>query len=189
MDISTFLLPQFLPTSSVICYNHFGWQHLFISLISHTTLLIYRKIIKERRNNIETYKNEEYQYNDAGSNTLFHHYILIWLSIITSPKGWQLDIWLCILVFMDCAPIFISIFNTIQYCIHHRYNNIDDPNLAVLRMTAFMRRWSPAYQLNNWIMHYVEGCLLKHIYILFFVTMGVTQLHRLFVSNVYCTRL
>ena len=66
MDISTFLLPQFLPTSSVICYNHFGWQHLFISLISHTTLLIYRKIIKERRNNIETYKNEEYQYDDAG---------------------------------------------------------------------------------------------------------------------------
>ena len=51
------------------------------------------------------------------SPKVLQHYCLIWLSIITSPKGKQLDFWLFFAVFMDCAPVVISIYNTINYAL------------------------------------------------------------------------
>ena len=51
------------------------------------------------------------------SPKILQHYCLIWLSIITSPKGKQLDFWLFFAVFMDCAPVVISIYNTINYAL------------------------------------------------------------------------
>ena len=51
------------------------------------------------------------------SPKILQHYCLIWLSIITSPKGKQLDFWLFLAVFMDCAPVVISIYNTINYAL------------------------------------------------------------------------
>ena len=123
------------------------------------------------------------------SHTLLQHYCLIWLSIITSPRGWQLDFWLCILVIMDCLPILISISYSIYFCFFMQREEFQNrnPDLMIWQLTSFMRQWSPAYQLNNYIMHYVDGCVIKHIYILFLITMSITQVHRFIVTNLYCT--
>jgi len=137
--------------------------------------------------------SEDFSYFSARflSPAILQHYCLIWLSIITSPRGLQLDFWLVLAVFMDCAPVVISIYYTLQYAmwIRNTGQQISDPDMVVWRLTQVMRSWSPAYQLNNWIMHYCDGCVIKHVYILFFITLGITQTHKLIVSNLYCIKL
>ena len=121
---------------------------------------------------------------------MLYHYFLVWLSIITSPKGHQLDIWLVIILIMDCVPILMSLYHTAQYVVRSQTDPWQyDPHSVFWSLTSSMRSWSPAYQLNSLIMHYVEGCLIKHVYILFMFTLTVTQLHRWIVSNLYCVRL
>ena len=138
------------------------------------------------------------------------------LSTVTSPKGYQLDIWLLILLIMDCVPMFMSLYHTVQYIAQsHSDSWRYDPNSVFWSLTSAMRlvyinillakyknipryyikfcftfrSWSPAYQLNTIIMQYVDGCLIKHMYILVMFTLTVTQLHRWIVSNLYCIRL
>merc|ERR1712038_1920987 len=41
---------------------------------------------------------------------VLQHYIIVWLSIVTSPKGSQLDSWLMVMVIMDIAPLAWCIF-------------------------------------------------------------------------------
>ena len=133
------------------------------------------------------------------SNAVLYHYFLIWCSIVTSPKGYQLDVWLFLILIMDCVPILLSFYHTLNYVIqsyseerfteNHPNVYYYEPHSVFWRLTEAMRSWSPAYQLNSLIMHYVEGCFIKHLYILFMFTLIVTQLHRWIVSNVYCIRL
>ena len=49
-----------------------------------------------------------------------------------------------------------------------------------------MRLWSPAYLINECIMFYFEGCIFSHVYLLFWVTLLITQVHKLVVKSVYC---
>ena len=56
----------------------------------------------------------------------------------------------------------------------------------VYRVTSHMRRWSPAYLINECIMFYFEGCIFSHVYLLFWVTLLITQVHKLVVKSVYC---
>lgn len=171
--LSTYLLPLFLP-NQVLCYNHLSSAHTILSLLCHSALFVIRKITRQEK--------EE---NNLFRQSLLQHYCLIWLSIITSPKGGQLDFWLFTIILMDCLPICISIYLTLKYCFD--YEGISD--LQLWNLTAFMRQWSPAYQLNNWIMHYVDGCIIKHIYILCIFTLGITHAHRSIATNLYCIRL
>ena len=64
MDISTYLLPIFGPSSQVLCYNHLSEQHFLVSLISHFLVLLIRKLLEKKRQNIvdengNLTKNEE----------------------------------------------------------------------------------------------------------------------------------
>jgi hypothetical protein len=179
------LIPQWPYTSSgIICYNHLSVYHAGLSFLSHLGLILYRKVI-----NSQNQRDEDSKFDIPFSAlVVLQHYCLVWLSILTSPTGRQLDLWLCVLVFMDMAPIVISAYHTVKYLIdNYGYEDLYDPTSVFWRLTSAMRSWSPAYQLNNLIMHYVEGCLMKHLYILFMFTLAITQIHRCIVSNVYCT--
>merc|ERR1712072_1120182 len=134
-------------------------------------------------NNIHNYDVEDCE----SSKAVLYHYFLVWISIVTSPKGYQLDIWLLILLIMDCVPMVMSLYHTIQYIAQsHSDSWRYDPHSVFWSLTSAMRSWSPAYQLNTIIMQYVDGCLIKHMYILVMFTLTVTQLHRWIVSNLYC---
>ena len=43
-------------------------------------------------------------------NQIAKHYLLVWASILTLPEGWQLDLWLCLMLFMDSWPLVYGIF-------------------------------------------------------------------------------
>ena len=151
-------------------------------ILSNLFLVFFRDI----NNNDSPNLDEDCQ----PSKAVLYHYFLVWLSIITSPKGHQLDIWLVIILIMDCVPILMSLYHTAQYVVRSQTDPWQyDPHSVFWSLTSSMRSWSPAYQLNSLIMHYVEGCLIKHVYILFMFTLTVTQLHRWIVSNLYCVRL
>jgi len=209
MDISTNLIPSVLSSAFIstptLCHNHLGSIHTTLSILCHILLCVIRTLSsnwpQSRRST--RYKTESNYHEDQDiedyypfsahffSPKILQHYCLIWLSIITSPKGKQLDFWLFLAVFMDCAPVVISIYNTINYALWLRNmgQQISDPDMVVWRLTSTMRQWSPAYQLNNWIMNFCDGCVIKHCYILFFVTLAITQTHKLIVSNLYCVKL
>jgi len=215
--VSTFLLPSFLlpnSSSATLCYNHLSLTHSMLSVLCHILLFVIRTVFSKwpqkrqlTKNKNEDVNNNEEIYHDHQeediseefshfsarflSPAILQHYCLIWLSIITSPRGLQLDFWLVLAVFMDCAPVVISIYYTLDYAmwIRNTGQQISDPDMVVWRLTSVMRSWSPAYQLNNWIMNYCDGCVIKHVYILFFVTLSITQTHKLIVTNLYCIKL
>lgn len=181
--VSTEVLPLYLPSSQMLCYNHLSLPHFFTSAVCHLLLMIVRKVglLKKLQDDSSSH--------DSMKTWIIQHYALIWCSLITSPKGWQLDFWLCTLVFMDCLPIIISILYTILYAVSNQSSSSSFEEFELWNATGFMRKWSPAYQLNYWIMHYFEGCLVKHIYLLILFTLGITQSHKIIVTNLYCTRL
>ena len=62
------------------------------------------------------------------------------LSTVTSPKGYQLDIWLLILLIMDCVPMFMSLYHTVQYIAQsHSDSWRYDPNSVFWSLTSAMR--------------------------------------------------
>ena len=99
--------------------------------------------------------------------------------------GTQLDSWLIVMVIMDIAPLAWCVS---MYCrsvfierssislqgnsVSNRRNSNNLTNSSssmsftlvevaeILSIT--MKKWSPAYQLNEMIMRHVDGCLLGH---------------------------
>jgi len=95
---------------------------------------------------------------------------------------------------MDVTPIVMSLYQTVMYFsslqfLDDQQEDHHDPSLVIWRLTRSMRSWSPAYQLNNWIMEVVDGSLSKHVYILIMFTLVITQIHKFIVANVYCVAL
>ena len=176
--LSTSLLPLILPhlrsPAPLICYNHLSGSHALFSLVGHLVLSLARRLWHRPRAS-KTDSNETIP-------AILQHYALVWLSIVTSPRGRQLDAWLCVLIVMDCAPIVISIYYSFKYL----WTTPVAQEEVFWRLTLFMREWSPAYQLNNWLMQFVDGCLIRHIYVLIMFTLFITNCHRLIVTNLYC---
>ena len=182
MSVSASLWPVTIPASPLWCRNHLGLYHVIFSLGGHLVAYLIRKQMNS--------KSQESDYEETENlsrSSIMQHYVLVWLSILTSPRGLQLDFWLFVLVVMDCAPIVISIYQTVVYIVNNRLLYYD-PYSVLWGLTTVMRSWSPAYQLNNWLMNYVDGCLIKHVYILFLATLFITQVHRAIVHSVYCVR-
>ena len=73
------------------------------------------------------------------------------LSTVTSPKGYQLDIWLLILLIMDCVPMFMSLYHTVQYIAQsHSDSWRYDPNSVFWSLTSAMRLvYISIYYLQN----------------------------------------
>ena len=40
------------------------------------------------------------------------HYVVVWTSVMTSPKSFQLDFWLMVVALMDLAPLVYAIAKT-----------------------------------------------------------------------------
>ena len=104
--------------------------------------------------------------------------------------GIQLDSWLMVMVIMDLTPLAWCLFMTVRNIIIDRLrrsyiedtqNNLTPSNYSTnithsnpLRtiphslietaelLSLTMRRWSPAYQLNEIIMKHVDGCIFGH---------------------------
>ena len=183
MSISTSLWPLVIPTSALVCRNHLSLYHTLFSLGGHLATMLLRRQFGQNKTEIDDYEETE----SLRQSSVLQHYLIVWLSILTSPRGLQLDFWLIVLLLMDCTPILISVYQTVHYLVNNRLLYYD-PYSVLWGLTEVMRSWSPAYQLNNWIMNYVDGCLIKHVYFLFLVTVIITQTHRTIVHNVYCVR-
>ncbi len=218
------MLADFLPLPpKQLCYNKWSLEHTMLSVLAHCSLAIYRIVNQrnktKRRSSENIYSRgdtssddttEEEDSSDSDSEEfppcyglrgrsyiVLQHYILVWLSVLSSPKGNQLDCWLLILGVMDLGPILVSIYKMARFSFafgrnpfreataeYYMYNRV-----VSYQLTQTMRKWSPAYQLNEMIMVFVEGSLMKHAYILFMFTMSITQTHRFLVSNLYCKQL
>ena len=100
----------------------------------------------------------------------------------------QLDAWLMVMVIMDLAPFVWCLLMTLRFAIMQRQRNssfedsTDDGDVSsndtahlslfetmpsTLMETAellslTMKKWSPAYQLNEMIMRRVDGCIFGH---------------------------
>ena len=99
--------------------------------------------------------------------------------------GTQLDSWLIVMVIMDIAPLAWCVF---MYCrsvfierssislqgnsvsnrrnsnnLTNSYSSLSFTLVEVAEILSItMKKWSPAYQLNEMIMRHVDGCLLGH---------------------------
>ena len=182
MSVSASLWPVTIPASPLWCRNHLSLYHIIFSLGGHLAAYLVRRQLNSKTQEIDYEESE-----NLSKSSIMQHYVLVWLSILTSPRGLQLDFWLFVLVIMDLMPIVISIYQTVTYLVNNRLLYYD-PYSVLWGLTTVMRSWSPAYQLNNWLMNYVDGCLIKHVYILFLVTISITQVHRTIVHSVYCYR-
>ena len=166
--------PLVLPQKGLFCHNHLTLEHALVSLLLHVILFIYKQP----------------QCKDSNRYSVIQHYCLVWASVLTSPRGRQLDFWLCILVFMDVTPIVMSLYQTVMYFSSLQASDYDDEyDNVVWRLTRSMRSWSPAYQLNNWLMEAVDGSIWKHVYILIMFTLAITQIHKFIVGHMYCAAL
>ena len=105
--------------------------------------------------------------------------------------GAQLDSWLMVMVFMDLSPIVWCILCSVHDSIAQRFqrsttensyqdeselhtNSNESTQLNSLRivpstfmqtaelLSLTMKKWSPAYQLNEMIMKHVDGCIFSH---------------------------
>merc|ERR1719414_1111595 len=111
---------------------------------------------------------------ENNAMAVLQHYIIVWLSIVTSPKGSQLDSWLMVMVIMDIAPLawcismyLRSVFSerlptsSSETSLSNRRNSNNLPNSSRTMSFTFvevaeilsvtMKKWSPAYQLNEMI--------------------------------------
>ena len=137
----------------------------------------------------------------ATSDTIpvicFRHYLLLWLSIITSPRGTQMDTWLSIMCIMDFMPMIYALVNTWylgllktpqQQQQQQQATIITGEILsldAVLNIVSILRNWSPAYQFNELVLNFSSGNFVNHTYCLMVFTVLVTQSHKLVMDNFY----
>lgn len=149
------------------------------------------------------------------TKAILQHYVIVWASILTSPKGAQLDSWLMVMVFMDLSPIVWCILCSFHDSVAQRFqrsttenshrdeselntNSNESTQLNSLRivpstfmqtaelLSLTMKKWSPAYQLNEMIMKHVDGCIFSHASWLYILTFGVTQIHTALVLTLHC---
>jgi hypothetical protein len=59
---------------------------------------------------------------------ILQHYVIVWASILTSPKGDQLDSWLMVMVFMDLSPIVWCILCSFHDSVAQRFQRSTTEN-------------------------------------------------------------
>ena len=82
------------------------------SFTSHLVLYLFQ-LFKSRQ--VSATKQEER--NARRSFDILSHYIIVWISVMTSPRSFQLDFWLLVIALMDLAPLVYAICKvTISLC-------------------------------------------------------------------------
>jgi hypothetical protein len=85
---------------------------IFFSITSHLVLYLFQ-LLKSRQ--VSAVKLDER--NARRSFDILSHYVIVWISVMTSPRSFQLDFWLLVIALMDLAPLVYAIGNvTISLC-------------------------------------------------------------------------
>merc|ERR1712029_330333 len=67
------------------------------------------------------------------------HYLLVWMSILTLPDGWQLDFWLSAMMFLDIGPLAYGLTRASRMQNSLSCSTIE----SVEEICYVMRLWSP----------------------------------------------
>jgi len=183
----------------VVCTSQYETAHIALSTLAHLATLLASPLThkllvgrsRDKNNNNVTQDDDESDDPEGDSpatrvlrNQIAKHYLLVWASILTLPEGWQLDLWLCLMLFMDSWPLVYGIFRA------HRLSTLypDCPVIvSVEEVCHVMRRWSPACRFNRFLIIFFDGCLFTHASALFVLTTAVVSLHSYLFRTIYCT--
>ena len=98
-------------------------------------------------------------------------------TLIIIISGIQLDSWLMVMVIMDIAPLAWCVFMYIRTVVTESFSSNRSNSRSLTNssrpvsytlievaeiLSLTMKKWSPAYQLNELIMKHVDGCLIGH---------------------------
>lgn len=146
---------------SRICSNSYGQYHLAVFLASHLLVHLLSR---------------------ASEYRLLRHYAVVWLAIMTSPKGAQLDCWLVLMCFLDVFPLFYSLFDSWRLGLFDK----SEQGSLMMNVAHIMGKWSPAYQFNHFVLTRVDGSFVDHLFVILVMTTLVTEGNGWIVRNFYC---
>ena len=109
-------------------------------------------------------------------------------AIITSPRGLQLDFWLVVMCAMDMVPLLLGLVTSWFDGVFRSSGDHGDGlcSKVLLNVAYIMQDWSPAYQFNQLVLGLVNGSFVDHTYVIMFMTVAITESHRLLVKQLYC---
>ena len=116
-------------------------------MLSHLALIFFQ-LVKSRLEMTESGRKNETRYRDRRFRIdILSHYVVVWMSVLTSPRSFQLDFWLLVIALMDLAPLVYAVYRA-----------------SVLLYTRLLIFWT-----NNWsvisIVRSFLGSVLLYLFI------------------------
>lgn len=110
------------------CYNQYGLEHTMVFGTLHVILFLCQHLpFREHR--------------------LLTHYILVWMALLSLPKGQLLDTWLTIMLAMDFLPMVLSLI----YTWWTGWFSLQDqwiPSEALLKICSLLETYCPIYKIH-----------------------------------------
>lgn len=189
-----------VPPPARICRNSFKTLHLVVSLLAHLCIEVGRWTVEGPRPRPELPEDNLPEHHrrriprlllqDRGQQQVswLMHYVVVWASVITSPKGIQVDAWLAVMIAMDLGPLAVAVTRGCLAWTRASSPDLDGALLDLVQATAgTMQRWSPAYLINEAILKAVKGCFYSHMAIIYSFTVAVTSLQTFLVVSIHCS--
>ncbi len=165
LQIPYLQVPAGKSPGGLICSNWCAPQHLLLNLVAHLALLVrYRCYCQE---------------DPPGSYQMLQHYFCVWIAIVSSPRGLQMDCWCSVLLLMDLMPLAYALVDTLSK------TRLTSPE-GRAHLVRILSRWSPAFQLSNVTYSLANGHFANHVHAIMVVFVLVTKSNKWVLRNVYC---